>query len=142
MNEGVTCDIQNSVAYDVIEVKLSKSQPEQSHRVMLHLKYTELQRCLPSHVTLSCGRFFIYGGPAVRNIGSYSPHPHPKMPKVALCLAYAVHYELCSKTIEIYIHYLHFQGFFMPKKLGLALFRSSPPLLSDFGFWLVSNGDV
>jgi len=57
VNEDVMCDIHNSIAYDVIEVKLCKSL-DPSHWVTLHLKYNDLQRCLPSHVTLSCGRFF------------------------------------------------------------------------------------
>lgn len=50
------CKINTSVAFDVIEVKLHSLQ--NSHQcVTLHLTYDDLQRCLPSQVTLSCGMF-------------------------------------------------------------------------------------
>ena len=57
LGEDVTCELQASVAYDVIEVRLRSSR-DSSRSVTVQLTYSELQRCLPSQVTLHCGLFF------------------------------------------------------------------------------------
>lgn len=54
VGEDVKCDMQASLAYDVIEVRLSSSQ-DRSRMVTTQLTYSELDRCLPSQVTLCSG---------------------------------------------------------------------------------------
>jgi len=59
VGEDLVCKICASVAYDVIEVKLSRSQ-DPSQSVTVHLTYTDLQCCVSSQVALSCGQFSLY----------------------------------------------------------------------------------
>lgn len=53
VGEDVICKMCASVAYDVIEIKLSSSQ-DSTQSVTVHLTYNDLQCCLPSQVALSC----------------------------------------------------------------------------------------